>query len=165
MRELSSFRVQPAFAVPPHLTALHGAVAGWMLDAPGALVQFIEPAKGTVEVANWLVGEVYQLLDGCFPKRNDLVLVLDLHMMVGRTAAARSIFLNSARVLGKRFANVYVVAPAAYPPIYVHAFQASLAFARLLGIRVTVAASSAQLLERYRWSPLGASAPALAASV
>jgi hypothetical protein len=136
-----------------------------MLDAPGVLVQLVEPAKGTVEMANWLVGEVFEALDRCFPKRNDLVLVLDLHMMVARTAAARSILLNSARVLGKRFANVYVVAPAAYPPIYMRAFQASLAFARLLGIRVAIATSSAQLIERYRWSPLGASAPALAVIV
>ena len=137
----------------------------WMLDAPGILVQFVEPARGTVEAANWLVGDAYGVLDSWFPKRNDLVLVLDLHMMTGRTAAARSIFLNSARVLGKRFANVYVVAPAAYPPIYMHAFQASLAFARLIGLRVTVAASSAQLIERYRWTPMGAAESALAAFV
>lgn len=139
-------------------------MAGWVLDAPGALVQCIEPTRATVEVADWLVRTAYEVLDGYFPKTNDLVLVLDFHMMIARTAAARSIFLNATRVLGNRFANVYVVPPAAYPPIYMQAFQASLALARVLGIHVTLAASSAQLIDRYGWQP-AAGAARLAANL
>jgi hypothetical protein len=132
------------------------------MDAPGGLVQCIEPVKGTVEAATWLVHTAYETLESFFPQQRDLVLVLDLHMLVGRTAAARSIFLNSARVLGARFSDIYVVPPAAYPPIYVRAFQASLAFARLLGLRVTLVSSSAQLIERYGWQPLATSEVAAA---
>jgi hypothetical protein len=165
MRELISLRVARAFASTPHGYSPHGDVAGWLLDAPGALVQFVEPSKGTVEIANWLVRSAYEALDSSFPKSDDLVLVLDLHMMVARTAAARSILLNAARVLGKRFANVYVVPPAAYPPIYRQAFQASLAFARLLGMHVTVASSSAQLIARYGWQPLGAATDRVSAAL
>lgn len=161
MRKLSPHPVPPAYAVPPHCASPGGAAVGWVLDAPGGLVQVLEPVRGTVELASWLVHTAYALLDGNFPNDNDLVLVLDFHMMVGRTAAARSIFLNSVKVLGGRFSQVYVVPPAAYPSIYVHAFQASLAFARLLGLRVTVASSSAQLIDRYGWQPLG-TAPGLA---
>lgn len=154
MRKLSPHPVAPAFAAPPHTVGPQGAVVGWALDAPGGLMQCIEPVKGTVEVATWLVHTAYGALDSIFPQQRDLVLVLDLHMLVGRTAAARSILLNSARVLGDRFSEIYVVPPAAYPPMYVRAFQASLAFARLLGLRVTLVSSSAQLIERYGWRPL-----------
>jgi len=127
---------------------------GWALDAHGALVQCIAPAQGTVETATWLGTEAFEPLECYFPQERDLVLVLDFHMMVGRTAAARSIVMNSARVLGERFSNAYVVPPAAYPPIYRQAFQASVAFVRLLGVRVTLVSSSAQLVERYGWQPL-----------
>jgi hypothetical protein len=158
MGELTPLRVERAFAALPHVAGPNPNVVMWLLDAPGALVQCIEPLKGTVEDSSWLVSTAFATLDSYFPKRDDLVLVLDLHMLLGRTAAARSILLNSFRLLGKRFANVYVVPPAAYPPIYRQAFQASLAFARLLGIRVTLAASSAQLIDRYNLRPLGAAA-------
>jgi len=155
MLERSKLHLAPAFETPPHARCPSGAVVGWLLDAPGALVQCAEPMKATVETATWLVHTAFDVLDRCFPQRNDLVLVLDLHLMVARTTAARSILLNSAKALGPRFSNIYVVPPAAYPAIYLQAFQASLAIARLLGLRVTLASSSAQLIERYQWQPLG----------
>lgn len=154
MRKLSPHPVAPAFAAPPHTVDPQGAVVGWAMDAPGGLVQCIEPVKGTVETAKWLVNAAYETLDSFFPQQRDLVLVLDLHMLLGRTAAARSIFLHSVRVLGQRFSEIYVVPPAAYPPMYRKAFQASLAFVRLLGLRVTLVSSSAQLIERYGWQAL-----------
>ena len=164
MRKLSPHPVAPAFAAPPHTVGPLGAVVGWAMDAPGGLVQCIEPVQGTVETATWLVHTAYEALDSFFPQQRDLVLVLDLHMLLGRTAAARSIFLNSIRVLGERFSDVYVVPPAAYPPMYVRAFQASLAFARLLGLRVTLVSSSAQLIERYGWKPLASGEQSAAAA-
>lgn len=140
---------QPVFPSEPELLSPTGAIAGWLLDPPGALVQFIKPVKGTTELATWLVGPAFAVLDRSFPDRNDLTFVLDLSNMVGRSAAARSILLHSAKVLGPRFSRAFVVPPLDYPPMYLKAFHASVAFVRLLGVNVTVAGSSAAVLERY----------------
>lgn len=102
-----------------------------------------------MELASWLVGPGVELLDDRFGEGTALTLILDFTHMVGRSAAARSIVLHSAKVLRSRFSRVFVVPPAEYPPMYLQAFQASIAFVRLLGIRVTVAGSSRAVIDRY----------------
>jgi hypothetical protein len=118
------------------------------------LIQFVKPAKGTMEVANWLVGPAFAALDARYAQRSDLLLVLDLTHMSGRSSAARSILLHSAKVMGSRFSRVFVIPPAGYPPMYIKAFHASVAFARLLGMQVTVAGSSRAVIDRYNLSAL-----------
>src|SRR6185312_2387121 len=79
--------LQPVFPGTPDLLSPGDAIAGWLLDPPGALVQFVKPVKGTMELASWLVGPAFEVLDERFPGRNDLTFVLDLGNMVGRSAA------------------------------------------------------------------------------
>ena len=43
-----SRKVPLAFAAPPTLHSPRGVVVGWLLEPAGALVQFAEPAKGTL---------------------------------------------------------------------------------------------------------------------
>lgn len=142
-----------AFAAPPTLFSPHGVMAGWVLEPAGALVQFVEPAKGTLEQATWLVEVGFSVLDTFYPRRDDLMFVFDLSNMVGRSAAARSVVLNAAKVLYRRFQHIVVVPPRDYPPMYLQAFQASLALVRMLGLRVTIAGSSAEAIARYGLRP------------
>lgn len=148
--------LQPVFPSQPDLLSPGEAIAGWLLDPPGAIVQFVKPVKGTMELASWLVGPAFEVLDQHFAGRNDLTFVLDLGNMVGRSAAARSILLHSAKVLGHRFERAFVVPPLDYPPMYLKAFHASVAFVRLLGVDVTVAGSSRAVIERYGIAPMSA---------
>jgi hypothetical protein len=145
--------IQPVFSTEPDLRGPDGAILGWLLDPPGALIQFVKPVKGTMELAGWLVGPAFAVLEDQYPERKDLVFVFDLTHMVGRSAAARSILLHSAKVLGSRFSRVFVVPPADYPPMYMKAFHASVAFVRLLGMHITVAGASRAVVERYGLSP------------
>lgn len=146
--------IQPVFSTEPDVRGPDGAILGWLLDPPGGLIQFVKPVKGTMELAGWLVGPAFAVLEAEFPERTDLLLVLDLAHMVGRSAAARSIVLHSAKVLGSRFSRVFVIPPADYPPMYMKAFHASILFARLLGMHITVAGASRAVVERYRLAPL-----------
>lgn len=148
-----SRKVPLAFAAPPTLHSPHGVMAGWLLEPAGALVQFAEPAKGTLEQAEWLVDVGFHVLDAYYPRRNDLLFVFDLSNMVGRSAAARSVLLNGAKALHRRFSHVIVVPPRDYPPMYLQAFQASIALVRLLGLRVSIAGSSAEVIARYGLRP------------
>jgi hypothetical protein len=149
MPELVTHALQPVFSCEPDVRGPDGAIFGWLLEPPGALIQFVKPVKGTTELASWLVGPAFAWLDAHCAGRSDLVFILDLQHMVGRSAAARSILLHSAKVLGSRFARVFVVPPSDYPPMYMKAFHASVAFVRLLGVQVTVAGSSRAVVERY----------------
>jgi hypothetical protein len=154
MPELVTLAIQPELRCEPDLLAPDGAIGGWLLDPPGGLIQFLKPVKGTTDLANWLVGPALSMLDAEFPNRNDLLLVLDLTNMVGRSAAARSILLHTAKVVRSRFSRVFVVPPADYPPMYMKAFHASVAFARLLGLHVTIAGSCRAVIDRYGISAL-----------
>lgn len=143
-----------AFAAPPRLYSPHGIAAGWLLDPPGALVQFVQPARGTLEQATWLVNDAFEVLDAEYPRQSELILVLDLYNMTGRSAAARSVLLNAAKLLYTRFAHAYVVPPAECPPMYLQAFHASIALVRLLGLRVSVVSSSAEVIARLGLRPV-----------
>lgn len=146
---LDAGSIKPVFSREPDVVSPGEAVVGWLLDPPGALVQFVKPVKGTTDLATWLVGPANAVLQQRFPERNDLILILDLAHMVGRSAAARSILLHSAKAFGQRFGRTFVVPPLDYPPMYLKAFHASVAFVRLLGVDVTVAGSSRAVLDRY----------------
>ena len=148
--------IQPAFSSEPDMRSPDGSILGWLLEPAGVLIQFVKPVKGTADLASWLVGPAFAVLDARHPARNDLWFVLDLTHMVGRSAAARSILLHSAKVMGARFSRVFVIPPSDYPPMYLKAFHASVAFARLLGMHVTVAGASRAVIDRYKLSPLRA---------
>jgi hypothetical protein len=146
-------KVPHAFAAPPTLYGPQRVLAAWLVEPAGALVQFVEPAKGTLEQATWLVDVGFHVLDAYYPRRDDLLFVFDLSNMVGRSAAARSVLLNAAKALRRRFSHIVVVPPKDYPPMYLQAFHASLALVRLLGLRVSVANSSADAIARYGLRP------------
>lgn len=129
------------FAQPP--TLRYAGIATWLTAPAGAVVQVVEPMRGTLDVANWLVGPAFDVLDRRFPGNHSLILVLDLALMTDRSAAARSVFLAKARECGKRFAQAYFVPPISASPAYRQATRASLTLIRALGVRIEVVDSAA----------------------
>ncbi|HKU44889.1 MAG TPA: hypothetical protein VJR89_42310 [Polyangiales bacterium] len=141
-----------AFARPPHLR--YGGIVGWLTAPAGAVVQVVEPMRGTAEAASWLVGPAFDMLDRQYPNHNALILVFDLGDMTGRSAAARSVFLAKAREVGKRFAEGWFVPPRAASPAYRQATRASLALIRALGVQIEVVDSAATAIVRRGLRPL-----------
>ena len=136
----------PAFASPPSLR--FGPLAAWLTDPQGALVQFQQPVRGTIELASWLVGPAYDRLDAAFPGRSGLVFVFDMSQMVGRSAVARSILLNKMRQVSPRFARVVIVPPLVAPPMYLQSLRFTFSLLRSLGVATEFAESSASAIER-----------------
>jgi hypothetical protein len=133
------------FARPPALR--YGGLAVWLTAPAGALVQVIEPMRGTLDAANWLVGPAFDVLDRSFPDNHALILVLDLALMTSRSGAARSVFLAKARECRKRFAAGYLVPPIVASPAYRQATRASLMLIRSFGVHVDVVDSAAAAID------------------
>lgn len=126
----------------------YAGVAAWLTAPAGAVVQVVEPMRGTIDVANWLVGPAFDALDRRFPGAHGLIFVFDLALMTDRSAAARSVFLAKARQVGKRFSQAYFVPPISASPAYRQATRASLALIRALGVRIEVVDSASAAVEQ-----------------
>lgn len=151
MEEISTFSARAAFARAPHMT--NGAAAVWFTSPPGVVVQLLEPARGTLELVNWLVGPVYDELDRRFPNRNAILYVLDLELMTGRSAACRSVFLAKTREVGRRFAEGLFVPPRAASGGWRVSMLAAVALIRALGIQVELVGSAASAVASRNLKP------------
>ncbi|HKP55626.1 MAG TPA: hypothetical protein VJV78_02835 [Polyangiales bacterium] len=145
IRSVTSTHTFAAFAHPP--TLQYGGIAAWLTAPAGAVVQVVQPMRGTTEAANWLVGPVFDAIQSRFPGNNSLILVFDLALMTSRSAAARSIFLAKAREVGKRFGAGYFVPPISASAANRQATRASLALIRALGVHIELVDSSHQAVE------------------
>jgi len=140
MEEISTVSTRAAFARAPHLS--YGGAAVWFTSPPGAVVQLVEPVRGTLDLVNWLVGPAYDELERRFPGRTALIFVFDLELMTGRSAACRSVFLAKARECGKRFSEGLFVPPRAANAAYRQSMQAAILLIRALGVHVEHASSA-----------------------
>lgn len=142
----------PAYAAPAFPTAAHvrygDVAAAWFTEPAGVLVQVQKPVRGTTELSSWLVGPAYDALDVHFAGRGGLIFVLDMSLMLGRSAAARSMLLNKARQVGSRFSRAVVIAPLVMPPLYLQSMRLTFVLLRTLGIAAEFADSSAAAVER-----------------
>jgi len=135
-----TFGSRAAFSGEPHIRS--GAIAVWFTSPAGVVIQLVEPARCTVEMANWLVAAVDAELERRFARANGLIFVFDLALMQGRTHAARSAFLGKVRQSGKRFSEAFFVPPHVASPALKHSMHASVLLARTLGIKVELVDSS-----------------------
>ena len=140
MEEISTIGVRTAFRRAPHMS--YGGAVVWFTSPPGFVFQLVEPVRGTLDLVNWMVGPVYEELDRRFPGRTALIMVLDLELMTGRSAASRTVFLAKAREVGKRFSEGLFVPPRAASPANRVATHASIALIRALGVHIELASSS-----------------------
>jgi hypothetical protein len=125
----------PAFPEPPHLR--FGSIASWFTHPAGSVVQFLEPTRATLPMANWLVGPGFDELMLRFPTQR-LTLVLDLSLMLSRTSASRSVFLGKVRQVGARFGRGALISPRVLKPAAARSVEVSVALIRALGVDVAV---------------------------
>ena len=141
-----------AFSSEPHLT--FGPAAVWYTSPPGAVVQVLEPARGTVELSNWMVGVAFEELERRFPRRKGLLFVFDLALLTGRSHAARSVFLGRAREVSARFSEAWFVPPRTASAAQRHSTRASLMLLRALGVKIELAESAAAAVRARGMSPM-----------
>jgi hypothetical protein len=134
----------PAFARAPHLR--YPGAAAWLTQPAGLVVQITEPMRADLNVANWVVGPLYALLEKRFPAPIPLTLVLDLDLMTGRSFASRTVFLAKAREVGPRFARGFLIAPRSSQRSYLYAMHAGIALIQTLGVQVDIVASAAEAI-------------------
>jgi hypothetical protein len=151
MEEISTVRSRAAFARAPHMS--YGGAAVWFTSPPGAVVQLVEPVRGTLDLVNWLVGPAYEELERRFPGRTALIFVFDLELMTGRSAASRSVFLAKARECGKRFSEGLFVPPTAANAAYRQSVHAAIALIRALGVHVEEASSAISAVSSRNLKP------------
>ena len=133
--------IKPAFDARPHIQDPTGAVVAWFTDPPGAIIQFARPARGTTDMARWLVGPARAALWRRFPVESGLTLVLDLTLMDGRDAGARALLHESAKDDKGRIARSFVIPPTKASGTYLSALHVAATLLRVFGVRVDVESS------------------------
>jgi hypothetical protein len=142
----------PAFDAPPDL---HGAgvLRAWFTDPPGAVVQMMRPSRGTVEVADWMVGPGYARLRGRFPGADSLILVMDLSLMEGRDRAARVVMMDKGREFNRLFARTFIIPPLKTNPVYPTTLHAAAALLTAFGVDLKVESSLANVIAQWKLKP------------
>jgi hypothetical protein len=140
---------ESAFDAPPHLVDPSGALGVYWTDPPGVLVQFIRPARGTTELAEWLTSEGLELLIARFPVDQELRLILDMRQMVGRSASARSLLMRASKTSRSRVQHVVLLPSVHLGATYAKVIEASAVVLRMLGYRVHVEHDLERALKKH----------------
>ena len=138
----------PAFAVPPHLLDESGAIACWFTEPPGVVLQFTRPTRGTGELSRWLVGSGYNQLIRRFPDAHELRMVLDMRQMTGRSATARSIMIEHAKLVSQRLGRVIILPSVHLGAFYVTVVETTALMLRPFGVRIEIEHSLERALAR-----------------
>jgi hypothetical protein len=141
----------PAFAVPPDLLGA-GNLRVWFTDPPGAIVQLSQPARGTKEMAEWLVGPGFARLRGRFPAA-EMILVIDLSLMEGRDSAAREVMIDKAREPGRIFARTFMIPPLKASAVYMATLHAASALFNALGRDINIERSLSAVIAQCELKP------------
>jgi hypothetical protein len=137
------------FSGVPHIVDPTGSVAIYWIDPPGALVQLVQPTRGTSEMAHWLAGEAIDLLFSRFPGVDGLRIVLDMRRMTGRSAMARSILMNASGTAAGRIGHLVLLPSLHMGPAYLKVIEATCVALRLIGYRVDVEHDLESALKKY----------------
>jgi len=147
-------RGAPAFDLPPDLIGA-GGLRMWFTDPPGAIVQLAQSARGTKEMAEWLIGPAFARVRGRFPAEDALILVIDLSLMNGRDPAARAVIMDKARESGRLFTRTFLVPPAKASAVYLTTMHAAAALMNALGRDINIESSLADVIARCEMKPAG----------
>jgi hypothetical protein len=140
--------LSPAFTLPPHAIDDSGAVAAWFTDPPGVVLQFIRPARGTTELAKWVVGPGYTQMLRRFPDCYELRVVLDMRQMTGRAATARAVLIEHAKLVSQRLGRVIILPSDHMGTIYLKVVETTALMLRAFGVRIEIEHSLEQALAR-----------------
>jgi hypothetical protein len=133
--------VECGFPVEPHLQHPSGLVVAWFTEPPGAVVQLTKPARGTLDLAQWLVGPACQELLQRFPDAKELFIVFDLSQMRGRDLSARAALLERAKTLRPGMVRAAVIPPAAASALYLSSLRVAVAILGVFGVAVDIESS------------------------
>jgi hypothetical protein len=144
---VTSLQPRGVFAEEPHEVDPSGCVGSWYTNPPGALVSFIRPAKGSLEVTEWLIGPAREALERRFPA-GPLVLIMDLGLMTGRDPAVRAKLIESGRQLKSRIVKTVVVPPVDASAIYIASVRTAMALAAVVGVHVEISRTLAPVISK-----------------
>jgi len=134
--------VRPAHrptGIAPHLVDPSGTVGASWTEPPGAFLQFMRPARGTAELAEWLTGPCLDQLRERFPGVRDLVLVFDMRSMLGRSATARALLLQASTGCVGLVRRVVLLPSPHMGPAYIQIVEATAAMLRVAGFDMYLA--------------------------
>jgi hypothetical protein len=140
--------LSPAFTVPPHVIDESGAVAAWFTEPPGVVLQFIRPARGTTELAKWVVGPAYNQLVRRFPDGYELRIVLDMRQMTGRAATARAVLIDHGKLVSQRLGRVIILPSVHMGAVYLKVVETTALMLRAFGVRIEIEQSLERALAK-----------------
>jgi hypothetical protein len=127
-----------AFAATPHFVDPTGVLGVYWLEPAGVLVRFMQPARGTTEMAQWMTSAGLDLVLRRYAPATDLSLVIDMRNMLGRSATARAALMHAATLVSDRFKHIVVLPSVHMGVAYGAVIEASAIALRLIGYRVDV---------------------------
>jgi hypothetical protein len=136
-------------AEAPHATDPSGSVALRFTDPPGVLLQLVRPARGTTEMAEWLAGPGLSLLFDRFPQVGNLRVIMDMRLMTGRSASARSLIIQAGVRCVGRVGHAIVIPSQQLGETYLGVVEAGAALVRLAGLRVDIEHDLSAVLARH----------------
>jgi hypothetical protein len=145
----TSIDAASAFLVPPHLRHPSGAVVAWVTEPPGVVAQLTRPVRGTADLAEWLVGPVFEHLIARFPAAPRLIWVLDLRQMTGRDWLARALLIEKVKTLRVGMVRAVVIPPIDASPAYRAALRVAADVLRVFGARVDIERSLTKVLSEH----------------
>ena len=133
----------------PHATDPSGTIALRFTDPPGALLQFVRPARGTTEMAEWLTETGLTLLFARFPHVRDLRVILDMRQMTGRSANARAVLIQAGMRCVGRVGHVVLVPSQLLGEAYLRVVEAGAALVRSTGLCIDIEHDLSTVLARH----------------
>jgi hypothetical protein len=110
------------------------------------VVQLTKHVRGTVDLAEWLVGPAWHQLLQRFPDAKEFLIVFDLSQMDGRDPSARAALLDKAKTLRPGMLRAVIIPPTGASSIYLASLQVAVAIARVFGVPVDVESSLKNVL-------------------
>lgn len=143
-------QVAPFFLVPPHLECPEGPLHVWFTEPPGAVMQLVEAVRFTTDVARWLTGPGFDLLQARYGEGAVFTVVFDIRQMTSRDPVVRSLFMDTARERGNRFESVIVIPPLQINPVYLAGLHAAAALVSAFGPRFEISSDVEHVRNRHR---------------
>jgi hypothetical protein len=130
--------VEPVFGSAPHLQDDSGKLVAWFTEPAGAVVQLMDAAVFTKEMAEWMVGPGFMQLSQRFVRKSELSVLLDLRPMVSREPAAHPVVMSAAMKYLTLFTKVGVIPPAKPPPLYMTTLHGAVALLSAIGPEIRI---------------------------
>ena len=153
---LEWMNVTAVFEASPHVVCEVGPLHAWFTEPRGVVVQLMEAAPVTTDMARWLVGPGFEQLLKRFASPTELTLVLDIRPMTERDRAVRTLLMDHAREHVWRFADVVVIPPLQINAVYLTTLHAAAALLGAFGAKVRIESSVPQALQKCQLAGVSA---------